>query len=187
MFVRTERLLLRPGWTDDAPALVDAINREPVARMLTRAPWPYKLADAHEFLSRVHTPAAPNFLIFLRTAGKPRLIGGVGLNPQGDAAELGYWITPDHWGLGFATEAGRAVVDMARHSLRLPRLHASHFIDNTASGHVLTKLGFARTGQIKSMTSPARNGEALAIDYCLELDARSGCVDFIEQGSLLAA
>jgi hypothetical protein len=37
------------------------------------------------------------------------------------------------------------------------------------------------------MTSPARNGEALAIDYCLELDARSGCVDFIEQGSLLAA
>lgn len=187
MFVRTERLLLRPGWADDASALVDAISHAPVARMLTRAPWPYELAGARDFLARPHTPAAPSFLIFLRTAGKPRLIGGVGLTPQGDAAELGYWITPDHWGLGFATEAGRAVVDMARHSLRLPRLHASHFVDNTASGHVLTKLGFTRTGKIKPMTSSARVGEALAIDYCLELDERSGCVDFMGEGSLLAA
>jgi RimJ/RimL family protein N-acetyltransferase len=187
MFVRTERLLLRPGWADDASALVDAISHAPVARMLTRAPWPYELADARDFLSRPHTPAAPSFLIFLRTAGKPRLIGGIGLTPQGDAAELGYWITPGHWGLGFATEAGRAVVDMARHSLRLPRLHASHFVDNTASGHVLTKLGFTRTGKIKPMTSSARVGEALEIDYCLELDERSGCVDFMGEGSLLAA
>lgn len=187
MFVRTERLLLRPGWADDAPALADAINRESVARMLTRAPWPYALADAHEFLSRPHTPAAPSFLIFLRTAGKPRLIGGIGLTPQGDEAELGFWITPEHWGLGFATEAGRAVVDMSRHSLRLPRLHAAHFVDNTASGHVLTKLGFTRTGHAKPMTSPARGKEALTIEYCLGLQDRSKCIDFMGEGSLLAA
>lgn len=187
MFVRTERLLLRPGWADDAPALIDAISRAPVARMLTRAPWPYEQADARDFLARPQTPAAPRFLIFLRTAGKPRLIGGIGLTPQCDAAELGYWITPDHWGLGFATEAGRAVVDMARHSLRLPRLRASHFIDNPASGHVLTKLGFVRTGQIKAIAAPARGGDAVAVDYCLDLDARSNCIDFMDTGSLLAA
>jgi len=187
MFVRTERLLLRPGWTDDASALVEAIRQEPVAKMLTRAPWPYELDDAHGFLARPHISEEPSFLIFLRTAGKPRLIGGIGLTTQGYKTELGYWITPGHWGLGFATEAGRAVVNMARHSLRLPRLHASHFVDNTASGHVLTKLGFARTGQIKPMASPARDGEALAIEYCLELDARSGCVDYMGEGSLLAA
>ena len=187
MFVRTERLLLRPGWTDDAPALVDAIGHAPVARMLTRAPWPYAFADAHEFLSRPHTPTAPSFLIFLRTTGKPRLIGGIGLNAQGVEAELGYWITPDHWGLGFATEAGRAVVDMARHSLRLSRLRASHFVDNIASGNVLAKLGFVRTGQVRPITSPARDGEALAIDYCLGLQNRSSCVDFMGKGSLLAA
>ncbi len=41
MFARTERLLLRPGWLEDAPALARAIGEEAVVRNLARAPWPY--------------------------------------------------------------------------------------------------------------------------------------------------
>ena len=44
MFARTERLLLRPGWAEDAPALARAIADEQVVRNLATAPWPYRLA-----------------------------------------------------------------------------------------------------------------------------------------------
>lgn len=38
--------------------------------------------------------------------------GAVGLTPEGDAetAELGYWLSPAHWGKGIAPEAARAVI-----------------------------------------------------------------------------
>ena len=73
--------------------------------------------------------------------------------------------------VGFATEAASAVIAMARDSLRLPLLRATHFIDNPASGHVLRKLGFERTGQAAPRTCLARQADILAIDYALDLAA----------------
>jgi RimJ/RimL family protein N-acetyltransferase len=153
MFAITERLLLRPGWGEDAPALSRAIGDEAIVRNLARVPWPYALGDAEHFLALPQTPDRPRFLIFLR--GTTELIGGIGLNGD-DEAELGYWIARAHWGGGLATEAGRAVVDLADASLRLPRLKAAHAIDNPASGRVLSKLGFRATGALGEQHSLGR-------------------------------
>jgi RimJ/RimL family protein N-acetyltransferase len=143
MFAITERLLLRPGWAEDAPALARALGDERVVRNLTRVPWPYTLGDAEQFLALSHEPRRPCFLICLRD--RPAPIGGIGIH--GDNAELGYWIARDHWGQGYATEAGRAVIALADETLRLPRLTSSHATDNPASGKVLRKLGFMPTGK----------------------------------------
>ncbi len=148
MFAVTERLLLRPGWIDDAALLHGAIAHESVALNLARLPWPYTMGDAQWFLGQKRNADAANFLIFVRTEAAPRLIGGIGLHDAHGETELGYWITPSDWGKGYATEAGRAVVDIARHTLRLPRLAAGHFTDNPASGKVLRKLGFKPTGRV---------------------------------------
>src|SRR5690606_28343339 len=56
MFARTDRLLLRPGWAEDAPALHAAIAEPAVVRNLARAPWPYRLTDAQAFLAGADTP-----------------------------------------------------------------------------------------------------------------------------------
>ena len=69
MFARTERLLLRPGWAEDAPALARAIADEQVVRNLATAPWPYALEDAEAFLAAPRDPAMPSFLITERTDG----------------------------------------------------------------------------------------------------------------------
>src|SRR5687768_746347 len=169
MFARTERLLLRPGWTEDAPALARAIADEQVVRNLATAPWPYGLADAEAFLAAPRDPAMPSFLIIERTEGAPRIVGscGLGRRPSG-AVELGYWIGRAHWGRGFATEAGRALIEIAR-ALKLPRLEGSHFIDNPASGRVLEKLGFIPTGLSVERYSCARGGEAMSRLYRLSL------------------
>jgi len=156
MFARTRRLTLRPGWPEDAPAVARAIGHEEVVRMLAQAPWPYALADAQTFLSRPRSPKEAFFLILSHEDGYPRPIGGIGLAPDEDGHELGYWLAPEAWGRGYATEAGRAVVGIARHALGLKRLHSGHFTDNPASGRVLQKLGFRPTGGVKGRYSVAR-------------------------------
>jgi RimJ/RimL family protein N-acetyltransferase len=87
--------------------------------------------------------------------------------------ELGYWIARRHWGRGFATEAGRAVLETARHSLRLKRLGASHFLDNPASGRVLEKLGFKPTGRIVPHYSAGRGEAAPSRQFELEFETES--------------
>ncbi|HMJ93396.1 MAG TPA: GNAT family N-acetyltransferase [Allosphingosinicella sp.] len=161
MFARTERLLLRPGWREDAPALFRAIADERVVRNLATAPWPYRLEDAEAFLSADRRPWEPSMLIFRRTSAAPELVGtiGVGRRLSGEI-ELGYWIARRFWNRGYATEAGKAVVHAARHALRLPRLGAGHFVDNPASGRVLEKLGFRPTGITAPRHSIGRGGEA---------------------------
>ena len=147
MFARTPRLLLRPGWMEDAPALVQAIDDPAIARNVTRVPSPYTMADAQRFLSLPHDSRLPCLLAFTRTRGAPRLVGGCSVHLDKDGRpELGYWIARAYWGLGFATEAGRAVLGMAR-ATGVTGIRACHFIDNPASGKVLRKLGFAPSGE----------------------------------------
>ncbi len=153
MFAITERLLLRPGWAEDAPALAHAINDEAIVRNLARVPWPYGVADAEHFLALPQEPQRPRFLIFVR--GTNELVGCIGLHGE-DVAELGYWIARPHWGKGIATEAGQAVVDLCDASLRLPRLISCHAVDNPASGRVLAKIGFRATGIFASQPSLGR-------------------------------
>jgi RimJ/RimL family protein N-acetyltransferase len=147
MFARTDRLLLRPGWAEDAPQLHAAIADEAVAYKLARLPWPYSLMDAAAYLGRERAEGEVDCLILLRTPGAPTLIGGVGIAQRDGQPELGYWIAPGYWNQGYATEAAAAVVAMARDSLKLARLTSGHFNDNPASGRVLAKLGFEVTGE----------------------------------------
>jgi RimJ/RimL family protein N-acetyltransferase len=162
MFARTERLLLRPGWAEDAPALAAAIADELIVRNLATAPWPYGLRDAEAFLAQARDPALPSFLIFERTDAEPRLVGscGLGRRPSG-AVELGYWIARPFWGRGYATEAAIALIDIAR-TMGFSRLEGSYFLDNPASGRVLEKLGFQPLGITAPRMSCARGTEAQA-------------------------
>ena len=168
MFVRTERLLLRPGWVEDAPALTEAFAREHVVFNLARAPWPFAIGDAEAYLGRDRKAGEADLMIFQRTMGAPRLIGGIGIADRDGELELGYWIVPSHWGLGFATEAGHAVVAMARDTLRIRRLVSGHFSDNPASGRVLEKLGFVATGS-ELRPSAARGYDVPCVTLALDL------------------
>lgn len=172
MFARTERLLLRPGFIEDAPELARAIGEEAIVRNLATAPWPYGEAEARAFLSMDHPADLLGFTIVKRTNGAPRIVGGIGVGPRSDAdgLEIGYWIARPYWGLGFATEAGRAVLGIAR-AMRLPRLTAGHFVDNPASGAVLRKLGFKPTGRTVSRFSMARGCDVACIEFAEGEDA----------------
>lgn len=174
MFVRTERLLLRPGWPEDAPALASAIGDEAVVRNLARAPWPYGLSDAQSYCASGFDDELPSFFILERSAATPRLVGGIGLGRTAESdIELGYWLARAHWGRGYATEAGRAVLALARDSLRIRRLVSGHFLDNPASGRVLQKLGFV-PGSVGARHSRARDSDVPLQHYSLDFSAKCG-------------
>ena len=170
MFARTERLLLRPSWPEDARDLHQAIADEGIVRNLARAPWPYTAEDAVRFATQEHDTCFPTFLMMLRTNGAPRLIGACGIGNLDGEAELGYWIGRPYWGLGFATEASRAVVEIAK-TIGHKKLVASHFTDNPASGKVLRKLGFQSTGKTAQRHSNGRGIATTCALYERSLDA----------------
>lgn len=148
MFARTQRLTLRPAWPEDAAALAKAIAHESVAFKLARLPWPYAEADAAAWIARPQAKCDVTLMILAHEGPTPVLIGGIGIHPDLDHGghEIGYWLTPSAWGRGYATEAGRAMLGMARHAMGLRHLRSGHFVDNPASGRVLAKLGFRPVG-----------------------------------------
>jgi RimJ/RimL family protein N-acetyltransferase len=179
--------LLRPGFPEDAAALAAAIGEEAIVRNLAGPPWPFQVRDAEAFLARPRDPVLPSLLVFERTAGAPRLVGECGLarRPSG-AVELGYWIARRHWGRGIATEACRALVDIAR-TLRLRSLDAFHFLDNPASGRVLAKLGFEPTGIVAPRLSRARGEHVPAKLYRLQLCSGERAAEDRQEEEFLAA
>lgn len=167
MFHRSERLFLRPAFPEDSAAILAGLGEEAVVRNLTRAPWPYTLDDARVFAARPQDPRLPHFLVTLPGTG---VIGAAGLGEHEGETELGYWIARPHWGQGYATEAGRAVLRIAR-TLGHARVIAGHFTDNPASGKVLRKLGFRHTGQTSQRYSLGRGDWAESAEYALDWDA----------------
>jgi RimJ/RimL family protein N-acetyltransferase len=155
MFARTERLLLRPIWPEDVGVLHEAIADEAVVRNLASAPWPYTACDAAAFAALEHDEMLPNFMLMLRTDSEPKLIGSCGLGALDGEVELGYWIARPFWGHGFAAEAAKAVVGVAK-ALGHRKLSAGHMLDNPASGRVLRKVGFRPLGTVKKRYSAGR-------------------------------
>jgi RimJ/RimL family protein N-acetyltransferase len=110
-------------------------------------------------------------MLMLRTDGAPKLIGSCGLGERDGEAELGYWIARPYWGQGFAAEAARAVVNIAK-ALGHEKLVSGHFTDNPASGRVLRKIGFQPLGRIEQRYSAGRGREVSCALYDKPLVAK---------------
>lgn len=173
MFVRTERLFLRPGWPEDSDDLVEALSGDGIQRTLGAAPLPHGAGQVRAYLKRARDPRLPQFFMYLRSPGGPRLVGGIGLALYDTQVEVEYWITPSQTGRGFAGEALRAVVSQAR-SLGHRRIMASHFSDCPGTHEVLESAGFRDTGKVCSRYSTGRAMEYAARIYIADLEKRPG-------------
>ena len=162
--IQTKRLILRHPVEADAPPLVARLNDFEVSKWLSEVPYPYTRADADEWIQICKTDMLKlNFSILL----DGDLIGGVGLTTQRDEPhELGYWLSRDYWGFGFATEAATALVDYGITERKLATIIATYFVGNDASAKVLSKLGFKASGSRK-VFSKSRNEEIEAIQVKL--------------------
>jgi len=150
--LETPRLRLRPFRGSDVPEIVRLAGHPRIAATTLYVPHPYAPSDAETWLG-AHGPAAAagTGFTFAITTCEGRLVGAMGLDlvPRHRRAELGYWIGVEHWGRGFATEAGRAVLDFGFGTLGLNRVEAHCFAGNAASVRVLEKLGMRFEGILR--------------------------------------
>ena len=134
----------------DAVAIKKHAGDRAIAATTLMIPHPYKKSMAEKFI-RMQAAAfkkgnITNFAITLAADGSFIGIIGLTINNEHKRAELGYWIGKPFWGNGYATEAGRAVLQYGFEKLGLRRIHAGHFANNPASGRVQQKLGMVREG-----------------------------------------
>lgn len=181
MFIRSERLFLRPGWSEDWDELFLRINTWAVLRHLA-----VTAETARALVANVSDQRCPQFLITLPSGDGSRLIGCVGLVGGQHGAELVYWIAPEYSGLGYATEAGRAVLSLAC-TLGHRRIAAIHFADNTASDRVLRKLDFQATGETCRRLCPTRGVIAVSLVHHCDLGEPSACNGSSSDGARFAA
>jgi RimJ/RimL family protein N-acetyltransferase len=148
--LRTPRLLLRSFEPGDIPAIVRLAGAREIAATTINIPHPYTQEDGQNFLALADQDfrAGRSVTFAVTTLQAGELCGAVGLAivPAHERAELGYWIGVPFWGQGFATEAASSVLAFGFETLRLNRIHASHFAGNTASQRVLEKLGLRHEG-----------------------------------------
>ena len=159
--IATPRLRLRAPRAADAPKIAALANDPDVARMTTRMPHPYSLADAETFLEACASQDPTQETVFAIEHDGEGLVGMLGFHPDEDGrTELGYWLGRPHWGQGLATEAAAAALVWAGQDWKRRYLLAGHFADNPASGQVLCKTGFLYTGDVVLRHSLARGAPA---------------------------
>jgi RimJ/RimL family protein N-acetyltransferase len=124
-------------------------------------PHPYHIEDAERFIAMATAMSPPTYFA-IEVAG--RAAGGIGYTLHSDVervgAEVGYWLGAEFWGRGIATQAVRAVTELAfaTHP-ELQRLYAVPFSWNPASARVLEKAGYLREGTLRR--SAIKDGHVL--------------------------
>ncbi len=77
------------------------------------------------------------------------LIGLHKIDRYNEHAELGYFVGPEYWGHGFATEAVGLALEYAFIWLKLGKIYAHVFETNLPSIRVLEKNGFQLAGRLR--------------------------------------
>jgi len=144
LLIETDRLLLRPLTADDLPALIRFRADEEVSRYIGGAAM-----QAPEMVERrlgFYLECQERYgygmsAIISKATGE--MIGWGGLQPLEDSGEteVGYGFAKEFWGQGYATEAAAACLRYGFEQAGLKRIVAVAVPENTASRHVMEKLG----------------------------------------------
>lgn len=145
LFLSGETVTLHALAPDDAAFLADVIN-DPAVRQWISAATPKPEAAEREWIEEVADSDSEVHLLVCAD-GEPVGIAGLNeVNQVTGAAALGYFLTEDAWGNGYATDAARTLVGHAFDAMRLHRVYAEVLVDNDASRRVLEKVGFQHEG-----------------------------------------
>lgn len=140
--IETDRLILRPLTTADAEAEFVWLSDPIVNRYM-----PYNLytdvQDVVKWLEFASSTEAELHFGFVRKADG-LLIGAGSIGPHGKddgSWEFGYNLRRDCWNQGYATEATKAMIELAKCEYGIRVFVAGHAAANPASGRVMEKCG----------------------------------------------
>ncbi|GHV06067.1 putative N-acetyltransferase YnaD [Clostridia bacterium] len=145
--LETERLILQPLRETDFESVHAYMSDEQIKKYMYYEP------NTPEDTNKLISDSVTNDNIFefgLTRKDSGTLIGNIGLYIGGKEAvgngevEIGWLISGENQGNGYATEAAKAVMKFAFEQLRLRRIIAHCDSENVASWHIMEKLGMRR-------------------------------------------
>lgn len=142
--IDTPRLFIR-GWeTTDVGAFRRLATDSRVMRYIAAGePWPEHRIRRF-FVKQENNLRRDGFCLgALCDRSNGRVVGLAGLQALGTSGEveIGWWVEPDRWGEGLATEAGKSSAAFAFNEAKLARVVAITHPENRASRRVMEKVG----------------------------------------------
>jgi ribosomal-protein-alanine N-acetyltransferase len=147
--LETERLLLRRITPADAEAIFLLRSNEDVMKYIDKEKAK-DISEGFAFVQRIDDAITKNDGINWGISLKEnpaQLIGVIGfwrLIKEHYRAEVGYTLSPSHWGRGVMSEALRTCIDYGFGPLKLHSIEAHINPDNAASAAILEKTGFVK-------------------------------------------
>lgn len=142
--LETPRVTLFPWDSPDWLAFKPIATDPRVTKYISAGvPWTDERIIAFVERQRLHFVRLGYCLWKLMVKEDTRLAGFCGLQPLGDldGVEIGWWLAPEHWGKGIATEAARAAMEDGFARCGLQRIVAVAQRENRASTRIMEKLG----------------------------------------------
>jgi ribosomal-protein-alanine N-acetyltransferase len=140
----TERLFVRPYTEADLDDFFRLNGDEEIMRYIRPA---QDFEQSKAFLRQIiidytFRPGIGRWALY--STDGPHFVGSFAIIPvEGSSLlQLGYALTRENWGKGYASESVRGGLVYAREHLRLSSIAGITYPDNTASQHVLLKNGF---------------------------------------------
>ena len=142
--ITTDRLTLR-GWTNSDAEALFSLNSDPVFVKYLGNGQTLSREDSWRVMAMLtgHWALKGFGLWAIELNDTNEVIGRAGLwEPEGwPATELGWGLSPKHWGKGYASEAASACLHWAFEELKLDSVISIIHPENTASKKLATQLG----------------------------------------------
>ncbi|SLN39665.1 hypothetical protein ROJ8625_01860 [Roseivivax jejudonensis] len=152
-WIAGDKLDLRPLAETDIAWITRFAGDCRVACMTTSIPHPLPPGAGETFYARAHAPDRTEdvWALDARRFGGAPLAGVVSLEDMGDdQSAIGYWVAPEAWNTGLASDAVAALVKA--NPLGNRTIFGSVFQDNPASARVLLNAGFEYVGDAEAMS-----------------------------------
>ena len=148
--IETKRLILREIRIDDVNSMFELDSNPNVHKYLGNKPIKTK-AEAIKIITSVlqqyKTRGIGRFAVIEKESNQFVGWSGIRLNTEYTMNgftkyyDVGYRLIERFWGKGYATESGKASIDYAFNTMKLPELYATTEIGNKASHNALLKIG----------------------------------------------
>ena len=160
--IQTERLILRPFRPDDLELIRRLYCDDEILKYMPLDTMREEDAEMH--LARIirewGQPPRCNYEMAVLLKDTEERIGRahIEIDRDTDTGMIGWLLTPEHWGRGYATEITRALIDHCFDALRLHRVNAVCNPENEASWHVMEKCGMRREAYYRKKCRYVKHG-----------------------------
>ena len=145
VLIETDRLILREFSLDDAEFVLKLVNEPSWVENIGDKNI-HNLKDAESYiqngpLQSYHQNGYGLYMAELKLKSVPVGICGLVKREFFTEPDVGFAFLPEFWGVGFASESAKAVLEFAKNDLNLERVLGITNLKNTGSMRVLEKIG----------------------------------------------